>query len=247
MNIGFSPFIANTSTQLETSRTGAERSSAQNGESSSALATVKTDNNKNANLANAAEPSNKTQKAAPNETSAEAHRKALSDPNSALFKELQSFKNRDREVRSHEQTHLAAAGSYALGGPTYQFQRGPDGQRYAVGGHVNIDTSEVAGNPEATLRKAETVRRAALAPVEPSSQDRRVAAQASNLVTGAQQELAQLRQQETDPARIESQDDSGEPSESQIAPTEEAREKLEGNIRNTGALGNPKPNLDLII
>ena len=67
-------------------------------------------------------------------------------------------------MRAHEQAHLAAAGPYANGAPTFEFQTGPDGRQYAVGGEVSIDTSPVPGDPEATVRKAQTVKRAALAP-----------------------------------------------------------------------------------
>ena len=55
-------------------------------------------------------------------------------------REVQELKNRDREVR------------------------GPDNRQYAVGGEVQIDTSAVSGDPEATIRSAQTVRRAANAP-----------------------------------------------------------------------------------
>jgi hypothetical protein len=48
----------------------------------------------------------------------------------------------------------------------------PDGCDYALGGEVAIDTSAIAGDPEATLRKMEQIRRAALAPANPSGQDR---------------------------------------------------------------------------
>ncbi len=107
------------------------------------------------------------------------------------LQELTRLRQRDREVRAHEMAHLAAAGPYAVGGPTYEYRKGPDGQRYAVGGHVNIDTSPVPGDPEATLRKAETIRRAALAPGDPSPQDRSVAAAAASMATKAQIELQQ--------------------------------------------------------
>ncbi len=92
--------------------------------------------------------------------------------------ELDKLKNRDREVRAHEQAHLAAAGGYVAGGANYSLQTGPDGHQYAVGGSVSLDASPVSGDPEATIQKAETIRRAALAPAEPSAQDRNVAAQA---------------------------------------------------------------------
>jgi hypothetical protein len=64
---------------------------------------------------------------------------------------VEELRKRDREVRSHEQAHLAAAGSLASGGPTLTYQVGPDGKRYAVGGEVPIAASEVPGDPRATL------------------------------------------------------------------------------------------------
>ncbi len=109
--------------------------------------------------------------------------------------ELAELASRDREVRAHEQAHAAVGGSYA-GAPTYTFKNGPDGKRYAVGGEVSIDTSAVASDPEATLRKMEVVIRAALAPAEPSAQDRRVAAQATAQAAQARAELAQQQREE---------------------------------------------------
>lgn len=104
---------------------------------------------------------------------------------------VQDLKNRDREVRTHEQAHLAAAGPYATGGPSLEYQAGPDGRRYAVGGEVSIDVSPIPGDPEATLRKAQVIRAAALAPANPSAQDRSVAAAAAKMEVQAQQELRQ--------------------------------------------------------
>jgi len=106
---------------------------------------------------------------------------------------LADLKARDQEVRAHEQAHLAAAGPYAKGPPSFEFQTGPDGQPYAVGGEVQIDTSPVAGNPEATVVKAQTIKRAANAPRNPSAQDRQVAAQAAQLEAQARQEIKQER------------------------------------------------------
>ncbi|MEM6486423.1 MAG: putative metalloprotease CJM1_0395 family protein [Pseudomonadota bacterium] len=107
---------------------------------------------------------------------------------------------RDREVRAHEQAHANVGGRYA-GSPTYSYQRGPDGRQYAVGGEVSIDISAVPGDPQATIEKARIVRRAALAPAEPSSQDRAVAAEATALEQRARAELLAL---DTDSNRIES-------------------------------------------
>lgn len=102
--------------------------------------------------------------------------------------QIQALAARDREVRAHEQAHAAVAGQYASS-PTYSFVRGPDGVSYAVAGEVNVDTSPIPGDPEATLRKAQQLRRAANAPAEPSAQDGRVAALAAQMELEARAEL----------------------------------------------------------
>ena len=105
------------------------------------------------------------------------------------LKQVEALEDRHAEVVRHEQAHAAVGGQYA-GSPSYDYQTGPDNKRYAVGGEVMIDTSEVPNDPEATLRKAEQIRAAALAPAEPSGQDRRVAAQANAMAAKARQEIA---------------------------------------------------------
>jgi len=103
--------------------------------------------------------------------------------------EIAKLKQRDQEVRQHEQAHLAAAGPYARGGANFSYTTGPDGKRYASGGEVSIDVGEET-TPEATLRKMAAVKRAAVAPAEPSPQDRAVYAEAAQKETEARQELA---------------------------------------------------------
>lgn len=104
---------------------------------------------------------------------------------------LAQLKARDREVRLHEAAHAAVGGRYA-GAPTYQFSRGPDGSNYAVGGEVSISTGPVPGDPQASIEKARVVRAAALAPAEPSAQDRQVAAEAAQLELNARAELQDI-------------------------------------------------------
>lgn len=103
---------------------------------------------------------------------------------------IREMAQRDREVRAHEQAHMAVGGQYA-GPMTLVYETGPDGRRYAVAGEVAIDTSPIPNNPEATVLKADQIRRAALAPAEPSTQDRRVAAQAIQMKLQAQVEVQQ--------------------------------------------------------
>ena len=103
---------------------------------------------------------------------------------------IQELRATDREVRAHEMAHQAAAGGLSKGGPTFEYQTGPDGQRYAVSGEVQIDTSGVSGDPEATLQKAQQIQRAAMAPAQPSSQDRSVAVAAAAMAAEARAEIA---------------------------------------------------------
>jgi len=120
------------------------------------------------------------------------------------------LKQRDQEVRAHEAAHLAAAGQYAKGGASYTYQKGPDGRRYAIGGEVPIDVSEEK-TPEETIQKMRTLKRAAMAPAEPSSTDRSVAANASATEARASQEL---RAEENDASQPQSASESPADEES---------------------------------
>jgi hypothetical protein len=113
--------------------------------------------------------------------------KELTEEQRAQVKTLQA---KDREVRAHEAAHQAAAGGLVTQGASFTYQRGADGSLYAIGGKVNIDTSSVPNDPAATLRKAETIIRAALAPAHPSGQDRQVATQAAKMAAAARSELS---------------------------------------------------------
>lgn len=113
------------------------------------------------------------------------------DLSDAQRRQIEKLATRDQEVRTHEQAHLSAAGAYATSSASFSYQTGPDGKRYAIGGEVLIDTSTIPNNPAASLRKAEIIRRAALAPAHPSDQDRAVAQSASSMITKAQIELIQ--------------------------------------------------------
>jgi hypothetical protein len=101
---------------------------------------------------------------------------------------VEQLKQRDAEVKAHEQAHLAAGGNLVQGAVSYQARTGPDGKSYAVGGEVQIDTSPEA-TPAATIRKMQQVRRAALAPADPSGTDRAVAAEATRVETQARSAL----------------------------------------------------------
>jgi hypothetical protein len=96
----------------------------------------------------------------------------------------------DGIVRGHEREHLSVLGGAAAGPIVYSFVSGPQGS-YASGGAIKVDLQPVPGDPEATLRKAERIRQAALAPSNPSSADLRVAARAYALEVRAKREMAE--------------------------------------------------------
>lgn len=156
---------------------------------------------------------------------------------------IRDLARRDREVRSHEQAHQTVGGQHA-GAMKLDYTTGPDGRRYAVSGEVPIDLSPVPGDPEATRAKALQVRQAALAPSEPSNQDRAVAAQATQLALQAQVEL---RQQE----RVQSADNEQEVQESRAIEQEsESRTEQSGEqqqVENTQQADNAKERLDAIL
>jgi hypothetical protein len=103
--------------------------------------------------------------------------------------QVEKLKKRDADVKTHEQAHMASGGGLVQGGASFEYESGPDGRMYAVGGEVKIDVSPER-TPEATIRKMQQVRRAALAPAEPSGADRAVAAQASQVEAQARMELS---------------------------------------------------------
>ena len=140
--------------------------------------------------------------------SSESRSKASSS--SELTKEeraaVQKLKARDGEVKAHEHAHQRAAGHLGTSGPTYTYERGPDGQRYAVGGEVRVMIGR-GKTPEETLKNAEAGLRAALAPAQPSGQDRAVAAKATILAMEARAEISRKSSGDGDPG-VQREDDS---------------------------------------
>ncbi len=105
------------------------------------------------------------------------------------------LKRIDTETKAHEKAHIAAGAGLVQGGARFTYKRGPDGRMYAVGGEVSIDTSP-ENDPDATIRKMQQVKRAALAPSKPSGQDRSVAAQAAQNEADARIEKMREQQEE---------------------------------------------------
>ncbi len=109
--------------------------------------------------------------------------------------QVDALKSRDTEVKAHEHAHASVGGQYAQS-PSFKYVKGADGQRYATDGEVQIDVSIVPGDPLSTINKMKQVYAAAMAPVDPSSADIRVAAEALQKMNEAKAKLAEERQQQ---------------------------------------------------
>ncbi len=108
-------------------------------------------------------------------------------------------------------------------------------------------------DPRATLAAAEQVRRAALAPANPSPQDRSIAAEASQISTQAQADLAELQAQEraqqaeqSSQSRNDEQlkEEQREQEQRDKAAREERLEELRALARRSTQLGEQLVTLD---
>lgn len=113
--------------------------------------------------------------------------KSLEDPQ--VKQVIERLKATEEKVKAHEAAHKAAGGNLA-GSASYSYTQGPDGRSYITGGEVQIDMSP-GRTPQETVSKMQQVIRAALAPSDPSGQDRAVAAQAASQMGQAQQQKVQ--------------------------------------------------------
>lgn len=109
--------------------------------------------------------------------------------------QISELKARDLEVKVHEQAHIGAAAGLNTSAPNYEYETGPDGKRYAVGGEVNISFVE-SKDPASNIANAQKMKNAALAPAQPSGQDYSVARHADSIVAQAQKELTQQKMEE---------------------------------------------------
>ena len=198
----------------------------------------------NANSRQAAPPpenSTKNQPAGSASETTKENRNASKGPLDELSADEQrlvdDLKKRDAEVKAHERAHIAAGGPYVSGGASYEYERGPDNQNYAVGGEVSIDVS-AENTPEATIRKMQVVKRAALAPKDPSGQDRSVAAQATQAEARARIELQKERSGETD-EKLSGPKDTNDANISDTAAGNRLGQQASTAYRQTEIISNP--------
>lgn len=90
---------------------------------------------------------------------------------------LDKFRAKDAEIRTHEQTHASIG--HTTSPISYNYQEGPDGKMYAVGGSVRLDTS-IPDDPKAAAFKLDMIQKAASGVADASPADRAISSQ-SNL------------------------------------------------------------------
>ncbi len=113
-------------------------------------------------------------------------------------KEVEELERIDSQVRRHELTQKAIAGSYAKESVSFDYVTGPDGKKYAKEGHIKIDTRPIPNNPEATIRKARAIRSVGLTSTNTSSQNRSVSAEIAKIEREARMELKTEQRKESD-------------------------------------------------
>jgi len=90
---------------------------------------------------------------------------------------LAKFKNHDSEIKTHEQAHASIG--HTTSPISYNYQEGPDGKMYVVGGSVRMDTS-IPDDPKSAAFKLDMLSKAASGPTHLSGADGAIATQ-SNL------------------------------------------------------------------
>lgn len=91
--------------------------------------------------------------------------------------QVERLRQRDSEVRRHEQAHSGALGAYA-GAVSYTYQIGPDGRSYAVGGSTEVRPPS-GSDAEQKAAWGRVVKNAAFAAGDASAADVAVAADAT--------------------------------------------------------------------
>ncbi len=160
-------------------------------------------------------------------------------------KRVQELKQIDSKVRAHEMAHLAAGGGLVRGGASFTYEIGPDGKQYAVAGEVKIDMSVDSNDPEGAIQKMQQVRRAALAPADPSPQDRSVAQQASYIESQMRAKLLEEKSKTmSKPSRAYKSFNSTEPS---IVNIKEKQTQSSSDTIPASSIQSLKRRIDLVI
>ncbi|AVI68010.1 protein-glutamate methyltransferase [Shewanella sp. WE21] len=153
--------------------------------------------------------------------------------------QVDELKTRDSEVKAHEHAHATVGGQYAQS-PSFKYEKGADGQRYATDGEVQIDVSPVGGDPLATINKMKQVYAAAMAPVDPSSADIRVAAEALQKMNEAKVMLAEERQKQIVDLQTTQTLIDADAQIKELPPLEKHTPVVTGDVDESGNIAQPQ-------
>mgnify|MGYP000988691874 FL=1 len=154
--------------------------------------------------------------------------KSLEDPQ--IQAQIARLKQIEEKVKAHEAAHKAVGGNLASSA-SYSYTQGPDGRSYITGGEVQIDMSD-GKTPQETISRMQQVIRAALAPADPSGQDRAVASAAASRMAQAQQEKLQAESPTAEPDPTQPVDPAQEAIRQALNP-EKGSEGAEENADNS--------------
>ena len=188
------------------------------------------------NSGNAAKEQNSQNGEQTNEKGEKVNANGLSEAEQRQVNELAAT---DAHVKAHEAAHKSAGGGLA-GAASYSYERGPDNKMYAVAGEVSISIG--GGNtPQEKLSRAQQVRRAALAPSDPSPQDLKVAAQAISMEMDARAKIAEQKQSQNEQSKEQS---SGEDNtnETSGASSTQNSDPNANNVSDTNTAQTPGQN-----
>lgn len=187
----------------------------------------------------AAEQAKQQQSQAQAQQAQEQAKQAQEKAQTQQQQQVDSLKARDSEVKAHEHAHATVGGQYAQS-PSFKYEKGADGQRYATDGEVQIDVSAVGGDPLATINKMKQVYAAAMAPVDPSSADIRVAAEALQKMNEAKVKLAEERQQQIVDLQTTQTLVGADAQIKELPPLQEHTSVVTGNVDESGNISQPQ-------
>ena len=165
---------------------------------------------------------------------------SIEDP--AIQAQIAKLKQIEEKVKAHEAAHKAVGGNLASSA-SYSYTRGPDGRSYITGGEVQIDMSD-GRTPQETISRMQQVIRAALAPSDPSGQDRAVAAAAASRMAEAQQEKLQADSPTAEQDPAQPVDPAKEAVDTTLNPEKSGKNNAQSSSKATdaqikSAYGNP--------
>ncbi len=105
-------------------------------------------------------------------------------------REIEKIRKNGRNIRRRELVYRAIVGNHVRGAVSFQYDTGPDGIKYATEGHTSIDTRPVINNPEASIRKAQAIKR--------TKTDRSVAVEVDKMEREARQKLREEQRLESE-------------------------------------------------